>query len=206
MKHATLKGLAAAAMLFGLVGTADAATFRLTTDTTVTFQGVSWGPLDITYEIDDNTETRGRSTTRLTANASSQNVNPVRQRDTIDVSVTDGFTTITQSLRFSTLFRSKVDEFGTGNQLGYVGAMRLREVAEFDFGYGTFTLETLRGRVRADTPFSVRTPNAPLFATSKIRSTASFAPVPLPASGFVLLAGLAGLGLMRMRKGSMAKA
>jgi hypothetical protein len=194
MKLFSIKGLATAALLVAVAGMANAATFRVTTATPVTFLGVTWGALDMTFEQRPNGNLRRIITDQnITVNPSEKNTARQTRIEAVDVTVFDGVMSLTQSISFETLYRSR----GLNGASGYLGRVTTLAATDFDFGYGIFALDRVIGRVTSD-----------VFAgelTAEIRGNASFvAAVPLPATGGMMIAGLMGLGFWRKRKTKMA--
>ena len=172
---------------------ANAATFRVTTETPVTFLGVTWGALDMTFEQRPKGNLRRTLTNqKITVDPAATNTPRQTSIGAVDVTVFDGVMSVTQSISFETLYRSR----GLNGADGYAGRVRTLAATDFDFGYGIFTLDRVIGVARSD-----------VFAgavTADIRGNASFvAAVPLPASAGLMMAGLMGLGFWRKRKPKM---
>ena len=185
MKKFTIRGLITAFMLIATVGSVHAATFTVSSPL-VNLGGSIW-QLSMSFSQLANGNPNATTSNQMVVVNFGNGSTLSPREDVVQVTVSDGLTFVTRNVSFETsYFSSASGEFS--------GSFRLMNAADFDFGYVVFTLNEASGAAVGSNPQTL--------ANGDISGTASLdpAPVPLPATGGLMMVGLMGLGFWRKRK------
>lgn len=195
-----------ALVLTCLAGMAPAATLTVTSSTGGNIGTLmSWDPLSVTVAAEDGDAQVLAMSDSATITATAVNANTTQTGiSTVLFTVSDGIESISLSGQVTEKYTSKIDQNGGSGCFCFSGQAFLQDTLTFDFASGAqFVVHRASlGRSIAFSPFYAGTPNVPASITSPLFVRYSYtAPsaVPLPAAGWLLVAGFGALAALRRR-------